>query len=96
MKKSLEEKIRSAVENDKLNFEKFIGSGYKWYHYYLVVVELVWARNFCDGYDIYVYNNEFLDEHLATFKVDFVIKYNNGFNYVPRIQTHYLKEEDVA
>ena len=68
----------------------------KWYHYYLVVVELVWARNFCDGYDIYVYNNEFLDEHLATFKVDFVIKYNNGFNYVPRIQTHYLKEEDVA
>ena len=50
MKKSLDKRLRYAVENHKLNFEKFLGKGCKWYHHYLIVWELVWARNFCDGY----------------------------------------------
>ena len=85
MRKSLEEKIIYAVENEKLNFEKFFGKGCKWYHYYLVVVKLIWARNLCDSYEIYVYDDEYKNEHIATFTVDYVVQFNNN-RFVPRLQ----------
>ena len=96
MKKSLEERLRYAIESDKFKFEKFFGNGCKWYSYYLVVWELVWARNFCDGYKIHVYDSEYKNEHIATFTVDYVLEYNNGYYFVPRLQTYYLKENNVA
>jgi len=92
MKKSLEEKIRNAVENHRINFEKFFGKGCKWYGYYLAVWELTWARNFCDGYEIQVYDNEYKNEHIATFTLDYICEYNNGYYLVPRLQTNYLRE----
>jgi len=52
MKKSLEEKLKYAVENHKLKYEKYFGKGSKWYRYYLEIWELVWVRNFIDGYQI--------------------------------------------
>ena len=92
MKKSLEEKLKYAVENHKLNFEKFFGNGCKWYNYYLVAWELVWARNFCDGYEIFVYSNEYRDEHIATFTVDYVPNPKGGYCLCPRLQTDYLND----
>jgi hypothetical protein len=64
--KSIEEKIIRAIENKKLNPEK-LGER-KWYNYFIRVTELVWARNFYDGYKIEVYNEKG-GVHLATVKV---------------------------
>jgi hypothetical protein len=85
MKKSLEEKLKYAVENDRLKFEKFFGNGCKWYHYYLEIWELMWARNFCDGYKIHVYDSEERREHYGTFLVDYVFA-EKGYQLVPRLQ----------
>jgi len=91
MKKSLEERLKYAIENNNLIFEKFFGDGSKWYYYYLVVVELVWVRNFYDGYVIFVYNNEYQDEHIATFTVDYVSNPQGGYWLVPRFKTIFNK-----
>ena len=90
MRKTLEEKLRYAVENHKLNYEKYFGNGCKWYHYYLEIWELVWARNFCDGYKIFVYNNEYWNKHLATLTVDYVPNTKGSYCLVPRLRTDYL------
>jgi hypothetical protein len=92
MKQSLEEKLRCAVENHRLNFEKYFGNGCKWYHHYLVVDELILARNLWDGYEINVYDNEYRNEHIATFIVDYVLNPKDGYYLVPRLQTYYLKD----
>ena len=94
MKKSLEERLRYAVENHKLNFEKFFGRGCKWYHNYLIVWELVWARNFCDGYQIFVYDNEYISEHNATFVVEDVPDQKGEYCLVPKLQTDYIKDRN--
>ncbi|MDR1984267.1 MAG: hypothetical protein LBQ28_05525 [Prevotellaceae bacterium] len=73
--KSLEEKIQRALYTNKLNPAKYTGKGKRWYNYYVEAYELVWARNFRDGYEIMVYENEEKREHLATVMVDY------GFNY---------------
>jgi hypothetical protein len=86
MKKSLEERLRNAVENDKLNYEKFFGSGCKWYHYYLEIWELVWARNLCDGYQIHVYDSEDRREHYGSFTVDYISSPKNRYGLVPRLR----------
>ena len=88
MKKTLEQKLKYAIDNDKFNFEKFFGNGHKWYNYYIVVVELVWARNLCDGYEIYVYDNEYKDNHIVTFTLDYITAYNNGYYSLPRLQQY--------
>ena len=85
MKKSLEEKMKYAVENQKLNYEKYFGRGCKWYHYYLEIWELVWARNLRDGYKIHVYDSEERREHYGTFLVDYVPA-EKGYHFVPRLQ----------
>ena len=59
----LETKIKKAVENNKLNPE-ILGDRY-WYNYFIRVTELVWARNFHDGYQIEVYSEQY-EDHLGT------------------------------
>ena len=92
MRKTLEEKLKNAVENRKLNYEKYFGNGCKWYQYYLVVIELVWARNFCDGYEINVYDSEVKSEHYGTFTVDYIASSKNPYGLSPRLQTNYIDE----
>jgi len=96
MKKSLEERVRYAVENHKLNFEKYFGKGCKWYEYYLVANELIWVRNLRDGYEILVYSDEYRSECIAIFIVDYVPNQESGYCLVPRLQTYYLREDCVA
>jgi hypothetical protein len=66
MKKTLEEKIKRAVETNKLNPE-ILGERL-WYGYFIRTTELVWARNFYDGYQIEVYTQKY-GEHLATITI---------------------------
>ncbi|MDR3273310.1 MAG: hypothetical protein LBT29_07505 [Flavobacteriaceae bacterium] len=63
---TIEEKIKKAVESNKLNLQK-LGER-KWYNYFIRVTELVWARNLWDGYEIEVYNEKYGD-HLTTVKI---------------------------
>ena len=64
--KTVEEKIRRAIETNKLNPEK-LGER-NWYDYFIRTTELVWTRNFYDGYKIEVYTEQY-GEHLATVKI---------------------------
>ena len=66
MKKSLEEKIKRAIETNKLNPE-ILGKRF-WYGYFIRTTELIWARNFYDGYQIEVYTEKY-GEHLATITI---------------------------
>ena len=86
MKKTLEEKLRYAVENHKIKYEKYFGNGCKWYHYYLEIWKLVWARNLIDGYQIFVYDSEDRKEHYGTFTVDYIASLKNRYGLVPRLQ----------
>ena len=90
MKKSLEEKLRNAVENNRFNYEKHFGDGCKWHDYHLIVNELVWARNIWDGYEIDVYTNEYRKQHIATLMVDYIPNPKGGYCFVPRLQTDYF------
>ena len=56
-------KIRKAINNNKLNPE-ILGER-KWYNYFIVVTELVWARNNHDGYQIEFYSEQY-GNHLST------------------------------
>ena len=91
-RKTLEVKLRYAVENDKLKFSKYYGDGCKWYHYHLEIWVLVWARNFCDGYRIFVSDSEDKRKHYGTFTVDYVPA-EKGYHLVPRLKTDYLSEK---
>jgi hypothetical protein len=62
----IEEKIKNAVKNNKLNLQK-LGER-NWYNYFIRVTELVWVRNFYDGYKIDVYDEK-CGNHLATVKI---------------------------
>jgi len=92
MKKSLEEKLKNAVENDRLNYKKYLGKGCKWYNYYLEIWELIWARNLCDGYKIHVYDSVDRKEHYGTFIVDYVPA-EKGCWFTPTLKTNYVKED---
>jgi len=59
----IEEKIKRAIETNKLN-PKILGER-RWYSYFIRVTELVWARNFHDGYKIEVYTEKY-GNHLVT------------------------------
>ncbi|MCL2436048.1 MAG: hypothetical protein FWD09_07955 [Lentimicrobiaceae bacterium] len=64
--KTIEEKIKRAIKTNKLNPE-ILGERL-WYNYFVRITELVWKRNFHDGYKIEVYTEKY-GEHLATVKV---------------------------
>ena len=61
----LQTKILNALKTNKLNPTK-LGER-KWYNYFISVDELIWARNFIDGYLIHIYSDEYKTEHLATY-----------------------------
>ena len=62
---NLQIKILNALKTNKLNPTK-LGER-KWYNYFISVDELIWARNFIDGYLIHIYSDEYKTEHLATY-----------------------------
>jgi hypothetical protein len=62
----LETKILRAIETNKLNPE-IIGER-NWYNYFIRITELVWSRNFHDGYLIEVYTERY-GEHLASITI---------------------------
>lgn len=59
----IETKIKTAIENNKLN-PQILGER-KWYNYFIRTSELVWCRNLYDGYQIEVYTEKY-GEHLGT------------------------------
>lgn len=65
----IQSKILTALKTKKLNPTK-LGER-KWYNYFISVDELVWARNFIDGYLIHIYSDEFKTEHLATYTLTY-------------------------
>ena len=60
--KTIENRIRRAVETNKLSLNK-LGKR-NWYEYFINVTELVWTRNLHEGYLIDVYDEEY-GQHLA-------------------------------
>ena len=64
--KLIEEKIRKAIETNKLN-PKILGER-NWCQYFICVTELVWSRNLHDGYKVEVYEKQ-SREHLATLTI---------------------------
>jgi len=66
MKSLIEKKIKHSVETNKLNLE-ILGERF-WYGYFIRITELVWARNFHDGYQIEVYTRKY-GEHLASITI---------------------------
>lgn len=64
---SIENKILKAISNNKLSLNN---TGERnWYNYFIVITELVWARNNHDGYQIEVYSDCSKREHLNTVKI---------------------------
>ena len=63
----LETKILKAIETNKLN-PTILGER-KWYKYYIQINELVWARDFWDGYLIHIYSDKYKSEHLCTIQI---------------------------
>lgn len=61
--------ILTALKTNKLNPNK-LGER-KWYNYFIAVDELIWARNFVDGYSIDIYSDEYKTEHLATYTITY-------------------------
>ena len=53
----LQTKILNALKTNKFNPNK-LGER-KWYNYFISVDELVWARNFIEGYLIHIYSDEY-------------------------------------
>ncbi|KRT15103.1 hypothetical protein ASU31_15605 [Pedobacter ginsenosidimutans] len=62
----LEAKVLKAIDTKKLNPE-ILGER-KWYNYFIRVTELVWSRNFRDGYLIEIYSEK-SGNHLLSLNV---------------------------
>ncbi|WP_029274226.1 hypothetical protein [Pedobacter borealis] len=62
----LEAKVLKAINTKKLNPE-ILGER-KWYNYFIRVTELVWSRNFRDGYLREIYSEK-SGNHLLSLKV---------------------------
>ena len=69
MMTKLQTKILNALKTNKLNLNK-LGER-NWYNYFISVDELVWARNFIDGYLVQIYSDRYKSEHLATYKLTY-------------------------
>jgi len=61
--------FEKAIENNQL---KLVGGKKQWRKFNLDITELVWVRNFFDGYLMHVYNLDY--QHLCSVKIgwDFV------------------------
>lgn len=60
---NVEKKVITAIETNKL---KLKNGERNWYHYYISIKELVWARNNHDGFVIDIYSDKDKSSHLAT------------------------------
>ena len=65
----LQTKILNSLKAKKFNPAK-LGKR-KWYNYIISVEELIWSRNFIDGYLIHIYSDEYKSEHLATYTLTY-------------------------
>lgn len=65
----LQTKIINALKTNKLNPNK-LGER-NWYKYFISVDELIWARNFIDGYLIHIYSDEYKTHHLASYALTY-------------------------
>ena len=65
----LQTKILNSLKTNKLNMSK-LGER-NWYKYFIAVDELVWARNFHDGYLVHIYSDQYKSEHLATYSLTY-------------------------
>lgn len=68
-------KVREAIEYDNNNFGKrkkldLEKGSRNWRGLYLVIHPLVWARNYQDGYNVYVYDEKY-GRHLGTLNIDY-------------------------
>ena len=68
---NLQIKILNALKTNKLNPTK-LGER-KRYNYFISVDELLWGRNFVDGYLIQIYSDKYKTEHLATYTLSYDI-----------------------
>lgn len=73
----LQYKILNALKTNKLN-PAILGER-KWYNYFISVSELVWARNFIDGYLIHIYSDKYKLKHIATYTLTYDIFKNEVF-----------------
>ncbi len=64
MNNPIEEKIKKAIQNNKLNPE-ILGER-QWHRYFISVTELVWSRNLYDGYLIDIYSDKYKASYLGT------------------------------
>ncbi len=96
---NLQTKILNALKTNKLN-PSILGER-SWYNYFISIDELIWARNFVDGYLIHIYSDEYKSEHIATYTLiyDFVNKkdvlqvdYENEISAIPKQKEAILKE----
>ena len=67
----LQTKILTALKTNKLNPTK-LGER-NWYNYFISINELVWVRNFVNGYLIHIYSDKYKTEHLATYTLSYDI-----------------------
>lgn len=82
----LQSKILNALKTNKLNPNK-LGER-KWYNYFISVDELIWSRNFIDGYLIHIYSDSYKSEHLATYTLTY-----DAFENKDILQIDYEKYE---
>jgi hypothetical protein len=82
---NLQIKFQNALKNNKFN-PKILGER-NWYNYFISVDELIWARNFIDGYLIHIYSDEYKLEHLATYTLTY-----NFFEKKDVLQVNYERE----
>ena len=62
----IETKIKKAIKTNNLNPE-ILGER-KWYRYFIRTSELIWSRNFHNGYLIEVYDKQY-GNHLGTITI---------------------------
>jgi len=82
---NLQSKILKALKTNKFNPAR-LGER-KWYNYFISVDELIWARNFVDGYLIHIYSDEYKTEHLATYTLTY-----NVFERKDILQVNYERD----
>ena len=60
--------ITKAIKNNQLKIE----SGQRhWRKYFLDISELIWERNFIDGCEIHIYENETKRNHLDSVLINY-------------------------
>jgi len=82
---NFQSKILKALKTNKFNPAR-LGER-KWYNYFISVDELIWARNFVDGYLIDIYSDEYKTEHLATYALTY-----NVFERIDILQINYERD----